>query len=94
MAEEREQQDMTGALFTNDQKTKPGQPDYRGNIIINGVKYWLAGWKKQAKGSGKNFMSLKAEPVDGPRDNQRSQPAGRRDEYEDQRDEQDDFFNS
>ena len=88
--QERENQDMTGALFVNDQKTKPGQPDYRGNIVINGVKHWLAGWKKQAKGSGKNFLSIKAEK-DGEkppaREPQREQRSSRREE------EQDEFFN-
>ena len=48
---------MTGALFTNDRKTNPKQPDYTGRIEVDNVEYWLAGWKKKSK-AGKVFLSL------------------------------------
>lgn len=100
MAEEREDKDMTGALFVNSEKTKPAQPDHRGNITIDGVKYWIAAWKKQARESGKSFLSLKAERADQPRQQQRpaNSNSGRGDEQRADRgrsrdEEEDDFFN-
>lgn len=65
----------TGALFTNDRKNKPTQPDYSGDLelsdeVVNDLvdqmsrgvskpKLELAGWKKVAKKTGKTFVSLK-----------------------------------
>jgi hypothetical protein len=49
----------TGALFKNDKKNDR-QPDYQGDLDINGVAHRLVGWKKQGK-SGV-FLSLAVEP--------------------------------
>ena len=49
-----------GALFKDNKKGSDKAPDYRGNIMVAGVVYELAGWiKTGAKG---NFLSLKAQP--------------------------------
>lgn len=54
-----EQYDNSGALFINDRKEKDNQPDYTGNIVINGEKKRLAGWKKTSKSDpSKTFLSL------------------------------------
>jgi uncharacterized protein (DUF736 family) len=50
-----------GALFKNDRKEKPSQPDYRGDITILGEKYRLAGWVKETKKGGK-YLSIVARP--------------------------------
>ena len=47
----------TGALFRNEYKQKPNQPDYTGNANINGDDYKIAAWKKTSKG-GKQYLSL------------------------------------
>jgi hypothetical protein len=52
-----------GALFRNDRKQEDNQPDYRGEIDINGVAYRLSGWKRTAK-SGTPFLSLAVTPKD------------------------------
>lgn len=45
-----------GVLFKNDRKNSDSQPDYKGNINVGGVEYWLSAWVKEgAKGK---FMSL------------------------------------
>lgn len=48
----------TGALFKNDRKEKPSHPDYKGDVTINGRKFWLSGWIKTSEKNGQKFMSL------------------------------------
>ena len=52
----------SGVLFKNDKKESGNQPDYKGNITVNGVEYWLSVWIKEGK-SGK-FMGLAVSPKD------------------------------
>ena len=47
-----------GVLFRNERKENEKHSDYNGNINVNGQEYWLNAWIKEAKGSGKKFMSL------------------------------------
>jgi uncharacterized protein (DUF736 family) len=49
---------MRGVLFKNTRKTKDSQPDYRGSCEIEGVEYWIAGWRKTPKSGGDSFLSL------------------------------------
>lgn len=60
--------DNSGSLFINDKKATEKHPDYKGNIVINGQKYWLSGWLRtndKKDGTGKvTFISLSAEPVE------------------------------
>ncbi len=45
-----------GVLFKNDRKDSEKHPDYKGNINVGGVEFWLSAWIKEgAKGK---FMSL------------------------------------
>lgn len=50
--------DNSGALFVNDKKENDKQPDFTGNITVNGVKSRIAGWKKTSE-SGKNFIAIR-----------------------------------
>ena len=54
--------DLSGVLFRNDKKEKPSHPDYRGDALVRGKKYWLSGWIKQGKNG--RFLSLAFRPVD------------------------------
>jgi len=54
-----------GSLSTNKFKKQDSHPDFKGSITINGIKYELAGWKKQ--GDNGAYISLQAQL---PRDNQ------------------------
>lgn len=49
--------DNSGRLFANGFKTKENQPDYRGDVVMNGKEYKLSGWKRKSK-SGSNYISL------------------------------------
>lgn len=49
-----------GVLFKNDKKEQDNHPDYKGQINIDGVEYWLSSWiKRSDKGT---FMSLSVKP--------------------------------
>lgn len=51
-----------GVLFKNDRKEQDNHPDYKGQINIDGVEYWLSSWiKRSDKGT---FMSLSVKPKD------------------------------
>lgn len=51
----------SGVLFKNDRKESERHPDFKGNAEVNGVEYWVSGWKKQGK-SGNTFISLSFQP--------------------------------
>jgi uncharacterized protein (DUF736 family) len=54
-----EQKENSGALFRNENKVEgSNQPDYTGNVIINGERKRLAAWIKESQ-AGKKFMSIK-----------------------------------
>lgn len=57
MSTEYVQKEGQGSLFINDKKTSDKQPDYQGNVMVNGKKMQIAGWKKQSK-SGNTFLSI------------------------------------
>ena len=49
----------SGALFKNNDKKKETQPDFRGNITIDGKDYQLSAWKRISK-AGVSYISLQA----------------------------------
>jgi uncharacterized protein (DUF736 family) len=57
-----ETRDMSGTLFVNDRKEKENHPDYKGNVVINGVEMWVSGWKKASRDGSKKYLSLSFKP--------------------------------
>ena len=55
----------TGVLFREDEKQTERHPDMKGKINVEGKWYWLSGWKKVGKNSGKAFLSLSVTPQEG-----------------------------
>ena len=49
-----------GQLFKNDNQAEK-QPDMKGTLNVNGVEYWISGWKKTSK-AGTGFISLSIRP--------------------------------
>ena len=56
-----QQKDNSGALFHNDRREKDTHPHYKGNIMVDGVEYWLSAWVNTSK-DGKKYMSLAVTP--------------------------------
>ncbi len=55
----------SGALFTNDRRTKPTHPNFKGSCTIKTpdgelIEYWVSGWEKSGKRGP--FVSLAFEP--------------------------------
>lgn len=46
----------TGIVGANDYKQKDTHPDIRGRVNVEGIWYWMSGWKKQS--GGREFHSL------------------------------------
>jgi hypothetical protein len=55
-----------GSLFKNNNKKAPAQPDWTGNVMINGQEMRLAAWVKEGK-SGK-FFSLQLSENEKPKE--------------------------
>jgi len=51
---------LTGVLFANAEKQSDSSPDFKGEGEINGVKFWVNGWKnKSAKGTSYLRLTFK-----------------------------------
>ena len=72
--------DNSGALFKNDRKGNPSQPDYKGSLNVGGVEYWLSAWIKEGQ-KGK-FMSLSINPKDQQQERREPPKQQRRDDFE------------
>jgi uncharacterized protein (DUF736 family) len=66
--------DMSGALFRNDKGDNERRPDYRGDVTVNGVKFSLAGWKKEGAKGPYLSLSVSEWKERAPADGQSKQP--------------------
>ena len=53
-----------GALFRNDDKdpNDDRDRDYNGTLDVQGTEYWISGWVRTSKKSGKKYLSLSIKP--------------------------------
>ena len=53
-----------GALFRNDEKdpNDDKERDYSGTLDVEGTEYWLSGWVRTSKKSGKKYLNLSIKP--------------------------------
>lgn len=35
-----------GAIWKNDKGDNPDRPDFKGNLNVEGVEYWVSAWKR------------------------------------------------
>jgi hypothetical protein len=54
----------TGALFRDERKANEEDRDYSGAVNVDGTEYWLSGWIKQSKKTGKKYLSIAVKPKD------------------------------
>jgi uncharacterized protein (DUF736 family) len=63
-----------GALFKNYRKDKETQPDYKGDINVNGTEMWISAWLSTSK-AGKPYMSLSVQTKEEQAATPAAQPA-------------------
>jgi hypothetical protein len=54
----------TGIISKNERKEKETHPDIRGQLNVEGVEYWVDGWRKERKDGTGSFYSLRIKPKD------------------------------
>lgn len=64
----------SGVLFKNDRKAEPKHPDYKGELDVDGQKFWLSAWIKDGR-AGK-FLSLSITPKQAAGPRRESPPSG------------------
>ena len=50
-----------GKLWNNDKKESDKQPDFTGSLVVDGVKYSLAGWNNVSK-AGDTYIGVRIKP--------------------------------
>lgn len=71
-----------GSLFKNDKKTEEKHPDMSGSINIDGVEYWISGWKKRSK-ADVGFISLSVRHKEQTRQSSQPTQKAKADDFED-----------
>lgn len=68
--------EMRGTISRNERKEQDSHPDIKGDCQIDGVQYWVSGWRKERKDGTGSFYSLsfKAKEQQKPAPQQRQQP--------------------
>jgi len=53
-----------GALFRNDDKdpNDDKERDYSGTLDVEGTEYWISGWVRTSRKTGKKYLSLSVKP--------------------------------
>ena len=57
-----EQKNNTGAIFKNDKKTAENQPDYRGNMTVDGKQWEISLWVRESAAGNKYMSAAIKEP--------------------------------
>jgi hypothetical protein len=55
---------LSGIISRNTRKETEQHADIRGECEINGVHFWIDGWKRERKDGTGSFYSLKFKPKD------------------------------
>jgi hypothetical protein len=68
-----------GALFRNDDKGPKDdkERDYSGTLDVEGTEYWISGWVRISRKTGKKYLSLSVKPkVEKPAESESARPIG------------------
>jgi hypothetical protein len=63
----------SGSLFKNKDRTADNHPVSKGDIMLGGVVYEIAAWKRTTKG-GEDFLSLSGKPKEQRQDSRQAPP--------------------
>jgi len=66
--------DNSGTLGKNNRKEEPQHSDMNGKGLIDGVEYWINGWRKE--GSSGPFISLSFRKVEPRKTPKKDKPEG------------------
>jgi hypothetical protein len=61
-----------GSLFPFE-KQKDGDRDYAGSALIDGVEFWVSGWRAETK-AGRKYLNLSFKPAAKPSARDNSNP--------------------
>jgi hypothetical protein len=65
-----------GALFKNEEKDGENDREYSGTLDVEGTEYWISGWVRTSRKTGKKYLSLSVKPkVEKPAESERKSPA-------------------
>lgn len=57
------------AIWANDQKRKPTDPDFKGNANVDGKEFWVSAWKRDENASDRApILKAKLTPKEAPKD--------------------------
>lgn len=67
-----------GAIWKNEDKESDTHPDFKGQLNVNGVEFWVSAWKRKPDASEKSpALSFSIKPKDERPQTKGSKPAGR-----------------
>ena len=75
-----------GAIWGNKKKTTDNHPDYTGSLNVDGVEYWVSGWKRKPSAKpNAHAMSIAITPKEGAANSfkkEQSAPAQSQDDFD------------
>jgi len=77
MAQQQYDNNMSGVLFKNENRTNDKQPNARGSCEIDGKEYWISAWTRKSR-NGQLYQSLAFQEKDAS-----SKPAPSTPDYDD-----------
>jgi hypothetical protein len=66
-----------GVLFVNDKQGNPRRPDWRGNLNVNGVEFWISGWEKESRNGPMIQLNVEAKQAQDHQGGTKNPPAQR-----------------
>jgi hypothetical protein len=70
-----------GAIWKNEDKDEDRHPDFKGQLNVNGVEFWVSAWKRKPDASDKApALSFSIKPKEGQESKRESKRPSRNDD--------------